>query len=59
MKILRELLPLAVPEAEINSIQTISEEVSPLDLTISELQKRAEWFFYRYLDTNFSFDLKK
>ena len=35
-------LKTAVPEAEINSIQTISEEVSPLDLTISELQKRAE-----------------
>ena len=32
----------AAPEAKINSIQTISEEVSPLDLTISELQKRAE-----------------
>jgi len=35
-------LKTAVPEAKINSIQTISEEVSPLDLTISELQKRAE-----------------
>ena len=35
-------LKTAVPEAEINSIQTISEEVSPLDLTITELQKRAE-----------------
>jgi len=35
-------LKTAAPEAKINSIQTISEEVSPLDLTISELQKRAE-----------------
>jgi len=35
-------LKTAVPEAKVNSIQTISEEVSPLDLTISELQKRAE-----------------
>ena len=35
-------LKTAVPEAKINSIQTISEEVSPLDLTITELQKRAE-----------------
>ena len=30
------------PQAEINEIETTSEEVSPLDLTISELQKRAE-----------------
>ena len=35
-------LKTAVTEAKVNSIQTISEEVSPLDLTISELQKRAE-----------------
>ena len=35
-------LKTAAPEAKINSIQTISEEVSPLDLTITELQKRAE-----------------
>ncbi|MDB9732670.1 cell division protein FtsZ [Polaribacter sp.] len=35
-------LKTAAPEAKINSIQTNSEEVSPLDLTISELQKRAE-----------------
>ena len=30
------------PQSEINKIETTSEEVSPLDLTISELQKRAE-----------------
>jgi cell division protein FtsZ len=30
------------PQEEINDIDTMSEEVSPLDLTISELQKRAE-----------------
>jgi cell division protein FtsZ len=30
------------PQTEINTIETTSEEVSPLDLTISELQKRAE-----------------
>ena len=35
-------LKTAAPLPEINSIQTISEEVSPLDLTISQLQKRAE-----------------
>ena len=30
------------PQVEINSIETHSEEVSPLDLTITELKKRAE-----------------
>jgi cell division protein FtsZ len=35
-------LKTATPQAEINSIETTSEEVSPLELTISELQKRAE-----------------
>jgi len=30
------------PQVEINSIETLSEEVSPLDLTITELKKRAE-----------------
>ena len=35
-------LKTVTPKAEINNIQTVSEEVSPLDLTISELQKRAE-----------------
>ena len=30
------------PQVEIDTIETISEEVSPLDLTINELQKRAE-----------------
>tara|TARA_B110000046_G_scaffold184741_1_gene224060 strand:- start:1894 stop:3792 length:1899 start_codon:yes stop_codon:yes gene_type:complete len=35
-------LKTAKPQSEINKIETKSEEVSPLDLTISELQKRAE-----------------
>ena len=35
-------LKTATPQDEINTIETKSEEVSPLDLTISELQKRAE-----------------
>lgn len=35
-------LKTTVPQTEINEIQTESEEVSPLSLTISELQKRAE-----------------
>jgi cell division protein FtsZ len=35
-------LKTAAPQAAINAIETKSEEVSPLDLTISELQKRAE-----------------
>ncbi|TMM32199.1 cell division protein FtsZ [Polaribacter aestuariivivens] len=35
-------LKTAKPQAEINNIETTSEEVSPLDLTISELQQRAE-----------------
>jgi cell division protein FtsZ len=35
-------LKTVTPKAEINNIETVSEEVSPLDLTISELQKRAE-----------------
>lgn len=35
-------LKSSVPQAEINEIETESEEVSPLSLTISELQKRAE-----------------
>jgi cell division protein FtsZ len=30
------------PQSEVNQIETTSEEVSPLDLTISELQQRAE-----------------
>ena len=30
------------PQVDINSIETLSEEVSPLDLTITELKKRAE-----------------
>ncbi|WP_343330594.1 cell division protein FtsZ [Polaribacter staleyi] len=35
-------LKTRTPQAEINQIDTQSEEVSPLDLTITELQKRAE-----------------
>jgi len=35
-------LKTATPQSEINQIDTQSEEVSPLDLTINELQKRAE-----------------
>ncbi|MFK8059270.1 MAG: cell division protein FtsZ, partial [Polaribacter sp.] len=35
-------LKTKTPQAEINNIPTISEEVSPMDLTITELQKRAE-----------------
>ena len=35
-------LKTAIPKTAVNSIETSSEEVSPLDLTISELQKRAE-----------------
>ena len=35
-------LKTAKPQTEINDINTLSEEVSPLDLTINELQKRAE-----------------
>ena len=35
-------LKTAKPQSEINEIPTESEEVSPLSLTISELQKRAE-----------------
>ena len=35
-------LKTILPQAEINTIETKSEEVSPLDLTIVELQKRAQ-----------------
>ncbi len=35
-------LKTATPQAVVNEIETKSEEVSPLDLTINELQKRAE-----------------
>jgi cell division protein FtsZ len=45
------------PQAEVTSVESISEEVSPLDLTINELQKRAEerrnkmkGFNYRFTD---------
>ncbi|WP_334056895.1 cell division protein FtsZ [Polaribacter sp. P097] len=35
-------LKTTTPQSIINEIDTLSEEVSPLDLTINELQKRAE-----------------
>ena len=35
-------LKTKIPQVEINNIEIQSEEVSPLDLTITELQKRAE-----------------
>jgi cell division protein FtsZ len=35
-------LKTIAPQAEVNAIETKSEEVSPLDLTIIELQKRAQ-----------------
>jgi len=35
-------LKTRTPQTEVNQIETQSEEVSPLDLTITELQKRAE-----------------
>ncbi|WP_299056327.1 cell division protein FtsZ [uncultured Polaribacter sp.] len=35
-------LKTKISQASINQIETISEEVSPLDLTITELQQRAE-----------------
>ncbi len=45
------------PQAEVTSVESTSEEVSPLDLTINELQKRAEerrnkmkGFNYRFTD---------
>jgi cell division protein FtsZ len=35
-------LKTASPQLEINKIETMSEEISPLDLTISQLQERAQ-----------------
>ena len=35
-------LKTSIPQSEINEIEASSEEVSPMSLTISELQKRAE-----------------
>jgi cell division protein FtsZ len=35
-------LKRVTPKAEINEVETISEDISPLELTINELQKRAE-----------------
>ncbi len=35
-------LKTAAPQSDVNAIETSSEEVTPLDLTIAELQKRAE-----------------
>jgi cell division protein FtsZ len=44
------------PAAEVNEIQTNSEEVSPLDLTISELQRRAEERRKNMKKFNYSFN---
>jgi cell division protein FtsZ len=44
------------PQAEVNDINTFSEEVSPLDLTISELQKRAEERRKNMKKFNYSFN---
>jgi cell division protein FtsZ len=49
-------LKTAKPQAEINEIHTMSEEVSPLDLTISELQKRAEERRRNMKKFNYSFN---
>ena len=35
-------LEASIPQSEINEIEASSEEVSPMSLTITELQKRAE-----------------
>lgn len=43
-------------QAEVNDINTFSEEVSPLDLTISELQKRAEERRKNMKKFNYSFN---
>lgn len=44
------------PQDEINEMNTLSEEVSPLDLTISELQKRAEERRKNMKNFNYSFN---
>ncbi|TXD50991.1 MULTISPECIES: cell division protein FtsZ [unclassified Polaribacter] len=49
-------LKTAKPQAEINEIQTLSEEVSPLDLTINELQRRAEERRRNMKKFNYSFN---
>jgi cell division protein FtsZ len=49
-------LKTAKPQAEINEIHTTSEEVSPLDLTINELQKRAEERRKNMKKFNYSFN---
>ena len=49
-------LRTAKPQDEINDINTFSEEVSPLDLTISELQKRAEERRKNMKKFNYSFN---
>ena len=49
-------LKTATPQSEINNIDTMSEEVSPLDLTISELQKRAEERRKNMKKFNYSFN---
>ncbi len=49
-------LRTAKPQTEINDMNTFSEEVSPLDLTISELQKRAEERRKNMKKFNYSFN---
>ena len=49
-------LKTATTQAEINDIDTMSEEVSPLDLTINELQKRAEERRKNMKKFNYSFN---
>ena len=49
-------LKTATKQAEINDIDTMSEEVSPLDLTINELQKRAEERRKNMKKFNYSFN---
>jgi cell division protein FtsZ len=49
-------LKTAKPQSEINNMETLSEEVSPLDLTISELQKRAAQRRKNMKKFNYSFN---
>jgi len=49
-------LRTAKPQNEINNISTLSEEISPLDLTISELQQRAEERRKNMKKFNYSFN---
>ncbi|PQJ80730.1 cell division protein FtsZ [Polaribacter porphyrae] len=49
-------LKTTTPQSEINEIPTTSEEISPLDLTINELQKRAEERRKNMKKFNYSFN---